>query len=259
MYKQGQAGVTKASVSITFNNSDRERSPVGYEHCEQITVTRQIVIGGRNKYLINGQVAQPTRVQNLFHSVQLNVNNPHFLIMQGRITKVLNMKPPEILSMLEEAAGTRMYESKKETALKTLDKKQTKVDEIDKLLEEEILPTIEKLRRERGDYMKWAAGNDALERLRRFCVAYEFTRATRAVEDRGEGEAEVRAAIRRARRPSIAMAVASNGREPRARRGGEGGADGRRRREALRRGGRAVQGARQGHGGVDAQEGRGEV
>ena len=43
-----------------------------------------------------------SRVQNLVHSVQLNVNNPHFLIMQGRITKVLNMKPPEILSMLEE-------------------------------------------------------------------------------------------------------------------------------------------------------------
>ena len=174
MYKQGQAGVTKASVSIVFNNSDRARSPVGYEHCDQITVTRQIVIGGRNKYMINGQTAQPTRVQNLFHSVQLNVNNPHFLIMQGRITKVLNMKPIEILSMLEEAAGTRMYESKKEAALKTLDKKQTKVDEIDKLLEEEILPTIEKLRKERGEYMKWAAGNDALERLRRFCVAYEF-------------------------------------------------------------------------------------
>lgn len=27
------------------------------------------------------------RVQNMFHSVQLNINNPHFLIMQGRITK----------------------------------------------------------------------------------------------------------------------------------------------------------------------------
>lgn len=26
-------------------------------------------------------------MQNLFHSVSLNVNNPHFLIMQGRITK----------------------------------------------------------------------------------------------------------------------------------------------------------------------------
>jgi structural maintenance of chromosome 2 len=183
VYKQGQAGITKASVSITFNNSDKSRSPVGYEQCDSITVTRQIVIGGKNKYMINGSVAQPTRVQNLFHSVQLNVNNPHFLIMQGRITKVLNMKPPEILGMLEEAAGTRMYESKKEAAMKTLQKKELKVQEIDQLLEEEILPTIEKLRKERGEYMKWASANDTLERLRRFCVAIEFCEAEEASEN----------------------------------------------------------------------------
>ena len=145
--------------------------------------------------MINGQTAQPTRVQNLFHSVQLNVNNPHFLIMQGRITKVLNMKPPEILGMLEEAAGTRMYENKKETALKTLDKKQTKVDEIDKLLEEEILPTIEKLRKERGEYMSWAAGNDSLERLRRFCVAFEFVEAKRAMDGTSGGVDELKSQI----------------------------------------------------------------
>jgi hypothetical protein len=66
-----------------------------------------VVIGGKNKYLINGSNVQNSRVSDLFRSVQLNVNNPHFLIMQGRITKVLNMKPPEILAMIEEAAGTR--------------------------------------------------------------------------------------------------------------------------------------------------------
>ena len=43
------------------------------------------------------------------------------------------MKPPEVLGMLEEAAGTRMYETKKDAALKTLDKKQVKVDEIDRV------------------------------------------------------------------------------------------------------------------------------
>ena len=91
------------------------------------------MIGGRNKYLINGHNAQLQRVQNLFHSVQLNVNNPHFLIMQGRITKVLNMKPHEILALIEEAAGTRMYETKKLLALKTIEKKQSKVDEINKV------------------------------------------------------------------------------------------------------------------------------
>ncbi|XP_058110794.1 structural maintenance of chromosomes protein 2-1-like isoform X2 [Magnolia sinica] len=177
VYKQGQAGITKATVSIVFDNSDRNRSPLGYEDCQEITVTRQIVVGGRNKYLINGHLAQPSRVQTLFHSVQLNVNNPHFLIMQGRITKVLNMKPPEILSMLEEAAGTRMYETKKEAALKTLEKKQSKVDEIDKLLDQEILPALEKLRKERVHYMQWANGNTELDRLRRFCIAYEYVQA----------------------------------------------------------------------------------
>ncbi|XP_075485448.1 structural maintenance of chromosomes protein 2-1-like [Primulina tabacum] len=177
VYKQGQAGITKATVSVVFENSDRSRSPLGYEDCPEITVTRQIVVGGRNKYLINGHLAQPSRVQNLFHSVQLNVNNPHFLIMQGRITKVLNMKPPEILSMLEEAAGTRMYETKKEAALKTLEKKQSKVDEIDKLLDQEILPAMEKLRKERMQYMQWANGNAELDRLKRFCIAYEYVRA----------------------------------------------------------------------------------
>ncbi|KAI4370067.1 hypothetical protein MLD38_018452 [Melastoma candidum] len=189
VYKQGQAGITKATVSIVFDNADRSRSPLGYEDHPEITVTRQIVVGGRNKYLINGKLAQPSQVQNLFHSVQLNVNNPHFLIMQGRITKVLNMKPPEILSMLEEAAGTRMYETKKEVALKTLEKKQTKVDEINKLLDLEILPALEKLRKERMQYMQWANGNVELDRLRRFCIAYEYVEGER-IRDSAVSEVE---------------------------------------------------------------------
>ena len=42
VYKQGQAGVSKASVSIVFNNADKPNSPVGYEQHDQITVTRQV-------------------------------------------------------------------------------------------------------------------------------------------------------------------------------------------------------------------------
>ena len=50
-----------------------------------------------------------------------------------RELQVLNMKPPEILGLLEEAAGTKMYESKKQAALRTLEKKQIKLDEITKV------------------------------------------------------------------------------------------------------------------------------
>lgn len=62
VYKQGQAGVTKATVSIVFDNAAKDRSPVGYEHLDEITVTRQLVIGGRSKYMINGRVAEPSCV-----------------------------------------------------------------------------------------------------------------------------------------------------------------------------------------------------
>jgi structural maintenance of chromosome 2 len=126
----GQAGVTKASVTIVFNNQDRSKSPLGFENTPQITVTRQIAVGNVSKYLLNGHKSTLQTIQNLFQSVQLNINNPNFLIMQGKITKVLNMKPAEILGMVEEAAGTRMFEDRKDKAIKTMAKKDKKVEEI---------------------------------------------------------------------------------------------------------------------------------
>ncbi|XP_076762636.1 structural maintenance of chromosomes 2 [Xylocopa sonorina] len=177
VYKSGQAGVKKASVTITFDNRDRSSSPMGYEHHEEITVTRLVVIGGKNKYLINGSNVPNKRVQDMFCSVQLNVNNPHFLIMQGRITKVLNMKPMEILSMIEEAAGTRMYETKRETALKTIEKKDSKLKEINDVLKEEIGPKLAKLREEKTQYVEYQRIDRELEHCKRIYLAWKYVTA----------------------------------------------------------------------------------
>mgnify|MGYP006194532707 CR=1 FL=1 len=125
--------------------------------------------------MINGSTVQQNQVQNMFHSVQLNVNNPHFLIMQGRITKVLNMKPPEILGMIEEAAGTRMYEMKKISAQKTILKKDKKLEEISRVLNEEIIPTLDKLKTERTKYIQWSQGKTEIDKLERYCVAYQYS------------------------------------------------------------------------------------
>ena len=180
IYKQGQAGVTKASVTLVFDNNDSTMSPHGYEQMTQITVTRQIAVGGRNKYMINGHSAQLQRVQNLFHSVQLNVNNPHFLIMQGRITKVLNMKPIEILGMIEEAAGTRMFETKKQNAVKTIEKKDVKLQEIDRVMKEEVTPRLEKLSAQRAQYLEFTSLNAEVESVGRIVQAYEYVCAQEA-------------------------------------------------------------------------------
>jgi structural maintenance of chromosome 2 len=163
-------------VTIVFDNRDKKKSPIGFEEYAQISVTRQIVLGGTSKYLINGHRAQQQTVQNLFQSVQLNINNPNFLIMQGRITKVLNMKPVEILAMIEEAAGTRMFEDRRDKALKTMAKKEMKVQEINDLLKEEIEPKLEKLRTEKRAFLEFQQTQSDLERLTRLVVAHDYVK-----------------------------------------------------------------------------------
>ena len=64
------------------------------------------------------------------------------------------MKPPEILAMIEEAAGTRMYEAKKIQAVKTIEKKEEKVKEINDILSE-VTHTLNKLREKRTRYLQF--------------------------------------------------------------------------------------------------------
>lgn len=153
---------------------------------------------GKSKYLINGQNAQKERLSDLFCSVQLNVNNPNFLIMQGKITKVLNMKPVEVLSMIEEAAGTKTYDTKKENALQIIEKKNAKLNEIErvsvfllmslvnklyddyvcvwflKVLKEDITPMIEKLKNERSAYNEYQAIERQYTHLHKKLMAYHY-------------------------------------------------------------------------------------
>jgi structural maintenance of chromosome 2 len=146
--------LTRRPPIVVANNEDEAGSPIGYQQFK-FTVTRQVLLGGKSKYLINGRnFIVPLDKSRTSFTVQLNVNNPHFLIMQGRITKVLNMKPNEIL-MVEEAAGTRMYETKRVAALRTIEKKSKQVDELNAVLSEEDHTTLERLRGEKN-YLKWS-------------------------------------------------------------------------------------------------------
>ena len=96
--------------------------------------------------------------------------------MQGRITKVLNMKPVEILAMIEEAAGTRMFEDRRDKAFKTMSKKETKVQELNELLKEEIEPKLEKLRSEKRAFLEFQTTQSDLERMQKLVVAHDYVK-----------------------------------------------------------------------------------
>jgi structural maintenance of chromosome 2 len=84
------------------------------------------------------------------------------------------MRPKEILGMVEEAAGTRMFEECKDKAKKTMGKKEKHVDEITTLLAEEITPKLDTLRSERRAFMQFKKANAELERLAHVLRAYEW-------------------------------------------------------------------------------------
>jgi structural maintenance of chromosome 2 len=210
VYKQGQGGTKKATVSLIFDNTDKSTSPPGYAECDEITVTRSVAIGGRNKYLINGHNAQLKQVEALFHSVSLNVNNPHFLIMQGRITKVLNMKPPEVLSLLGEAAGTRQYDVERARTLKTFEKKSRKVETINSVLSDEIEPKLQQLRAEQKAYERWMQLRNQVDTMRRYIVALQYHRAAQQI---GASDGDASALVDERSRLEQAIAEATEARD----------------------------------------------
>ncbi|CDW52645.1 SMC N domain containing protein [Trichuris trichiura] len=135
-----------AIVSLVFDNSDKATSPPGYEEFDTITISRQVFDGGRLKSMLNGVLAPAARIADVLQSAHLNVNNPHFIVMQGRITRVLNMKAAEILSMIEEATGSKMYDENRARAVTFINKKRQHY------LENENVLALEKLEREQAAY-----------------------------------------------------------------------------------------------------------
>lgn len=103
--------------------------------------------------------------------------------MQGRITKVLNMKPPEILSMIEEACGTSMYENKKEKSMSLIQKKDNRLDELKLLIADEIQPKLEKLRKDQQQYQEYQKVCRDIEYLTRIHISYKYLQCLKNVEN----------------------------------------------------------------------------
>jgi structural maintenance of chromosome 2 len=98
------------------------------------------------------------------------------------------MKPQEILGMVEEAAGTRTFEERKENAKKTMGKKDKDIRTYTSLLQEEITPKLNKLREEKKAYLQYQKATKELERVARTLRAHEWTEYTRHV---GQHEAKL--------------------------------------------------------------------
>ncbi|KAI5189167.1 structural maintenance of chromosome 2 [Nematocida minor] len=166
IFKQSKTTMGSAKVSLVFSNKEKDKGPVGYEEIDTIKLTRIISEEGKTKYLLNDHNVSTKTVLRLLQCVGLSSSKagftnegarvekqaPYFIVMQGRVSRILSMKSTQFLTLLEECSGTSVYRTEKYKAYTTLEKKEKKLLETQDTLSKTIFPFLERLRKERDEY-----------------------------------------------------------------------------------------------------------
>jgi structural maintenance of chromosome 3 (chondroitin sulfate proteoglycan 6) len=118
-----------AYVEIIFDNSD-QRFPTGKEEL----ILRRTIGLKKDEYSLDRKNATKSDVMNLLESAGFSRSNPYYIVPQGRVTTLTNMKDAERLQLLKEVAGTQVYEARRSESLKIMTETNNKMAKIDELL-----------------------------------------------------------------------------------------------------------------------------
>lgn len=166
IYKSGQAGIKEAEVTIIFDNVDKTRSPEEFLNFDQVTFSRKI-LRNNTKFYINGKSVSNSYVKHLFHSMGLNIDNPDtFFVRQGRITKIVNFKPDELLKMIEEAAGISSFKKHAQESTFKLEKFEKRINNDVANMEKYLGPNmriLEKQKQIKDEYERLTRENKVKE------------------------------------------------------------------------------------------------
>ena len=140
-----------AYVEIIFDNSD-ERFPTGKPEL----ILRRTIGQKKDEYSLDRKNATKSEVNNLLESAGFSRSNPYYIVPQGRVTALTNMKDGERLTLLKEVAGTQVYEARRSESLKLMtetDNKRAKIDELLAYIKER-LSELEEEKEELRDYQE---------------------------------------------------------------------------------------------------------
>jgi len=137
-----KARLGSAQATLFFDNSDK-KIPLDFE---EISIGRKIFRSGESEYIINGSRVRLQDIVDLLAKAGIG-RESYSIINQGMADAVLNATPLERRFIIEDAAGVKQYQIKKERALRKLD---TTRENLDKALSlsEEIKPHLRMLKRQ---------------------------------------------------------------------------------------------------------------
>ena len=111
-----------AEVSLIFDNEDG-CGPAEYGTFPEIMVTRRLFRSGESEYAINKVTCRLKDVIELFLGTGVG-SKAYSIVEQGRIDELVNAKPEDRRALIEEAAGTSKYKSRRLVAERKLERTQ---------------------------------------------------------------------------------------------------------------------------------------
>ncbi len=103
--------IGKAQIELIFNNSD---GSLGGEYAKfaEIGIKREISRDGQSKYFLNGTRCRRRDITDIFLGTGLGPRS-YAIIEQGMISRLIEAKPEELRTTLEEAAGVSKYKERR--------------------------------------------------------------------------------------------------------------------------------------------------
>jgi chromosome segregation protein len=121
----------RAEVSLTFANDD-EIMPL---NLTEITITRRLFRDGTSEYELNGAACRLLDIQELLSDGGIG-RHQHVLVSQGQVGDVLNASPDDHRAVIEEAAGVTKHRSRRERAVRRLERTDHDVERLKDILTE---------------------------------------------------------------------------------------------------------------------------
>jgi len=168
--------LSHAEALLQLDNSSR-RLPIDFT---EIEVGRRLFRNGEAEYLVNRSRVRLRDLQDLLAGANL-ADNPFVVIGQGLVDQILALRPSDRRTVIEEAAGTRRLQLRREEALNRLKTAEVELVRVNDILRE-IGPRVEALRDQASKWNEYETIRNELRRraLRWYKASFGTTADQRA-------------------------------------------------------------------------------
>jgi len=138
--------VGQASVELVFDNTVGKKLGGEFARYDEISIKRQVTRDGQSVYFLNGSKCRRRDITDIFLGTGLGPRS-YAIIEQGMISKLIEAKPEDLRTTIEEAAGISKYKERRretENRMKNTHENLNRINDI----REELDKQLEKLQRQ---------------------------------------------------------------------------------------------------------------